>query len=266
MGILMKSWIGLLSIFVLAVNVLAGGADPFRDFLSTDGKAMRGRVMRFDAREQKVTIERDTKKVFTVPVSVFCEDDQTYIFEWNQAKDFLSESAFKISASRFEKKLDEGYSSYMQEKKVEDCGYEITLENKSKTLFKNVSLQYCIYYEQDEIEKHKQITEEGVLFGTLAVGDMLAKNKRELKTETVIIYKRSLDADYIYTSNIKNVQKGKIHGVWLKATMKTETGQTFTREYMLPDSLSNKRAWSEEPVYAGENRAPQKKKKKKKKK
>ena len=56
-------------------------ASEYRDFLSADGKTMRGRVLRFDTRANEVTIERDNKKVFTVPVTVFSKEDQGYILD-----------------------------------------------------------------------------------------------------------------------------------------------------------------------------------------
>ncbi len=257
----MKKW--ALLIIALVVSAETVRADEYRDFLSADGKAMRGRVLRFDARTHKVTIERDNKKVFTVPASVFSKEDQDYILEWEFNKVFLSDSSFKIEAQRKAvKDDDESYSGYVQAKKVDVAGYEITLENRSTSKLENLSVEYCIFYEQERLNRSKQLCEQGVYCGTVDVGYLLPKSEKEFMTDSVRVYKTELDADWIYTSGAQNKQDGEVHGIWARVHMKLDSGETLTRDYCLPDSLNNSRAWTTTSEHVGMNSASKKKKKK----
>lgn len=260
----MGNWVFHTFVFFALLASSGVQADSaYHDFMDQQGRTLRARILRYDARSMQVTIETDNKKTATVPATVFDEEGQQYISEWIKAKDFMDESSFRIDASR--KSVDddtESYGSMIQEKDVESHSYEITLDNRSTTLLKNLTLEYCIYYEQDEVVRHQQTTSEGVLCGSLEVAQMGSKSKQVLHTDSVVLYKKTLDADWVYTSDIKNVQKGEVDGIWIRMTMTTDSGKTFTRDYCLPDSLDNKRVWTTTSEYVGMNRASNKKKKK----
>ena len=165
----------MMSRFMMMCGMLAicmgVSASEYRDFLSADGKAIRGKVMRFDARARKVTILRDNKKIFTVPSHVFSDADQQYILEWEHNKVFLSSSSFKIEAKRKEiKDKDGSYSGSITSEKVENTAYAVTLENKSGSELKGLTLEYCVYYEQEKANRGKTLEEEGVRYGSIDVG------------------------------------------------------------------------------------------------
>ena len=250
------------------LGVLVGSAaysnSEYHDFMDVQGRSMRGRVLRYEARTNQVTIETDNKRTATVPATVFDQEGQTYIMEWAKAQEFLDEGSFRIKAQRT--KTDDDRSSSggsIQATEVEDHAYEITMENRSQIAIKGLKLEYCIFYEQDEVINHKQATEEGVKCGTLDIADMQPKSEQVLTTDAVKLYKRTLDADWIYTSDIKNVQKGEVDGVWIRMTMVTDTGKTFMRDYCLPDSLNSSHAWTTTSTDVGMNKGSSKKKKKK---
>lgn len=79
-------------------------------------------------------------------------------------------------------------------------------------------------------------------------------------TETVKVYKHELDADWIYTSGRKNVLRGEVKGVWIKVHMTLPSGEKVTRDYRLPDSIGNKRKWTDTSVAVGMNSSSRRRK------
>lgn len=239
---------------VFAVGASLTFGDEYRDFLSADGKAIRGKVLRFDARKQTVTIQRDNKKTATVPLRAFSDKDQEYVLEWEFNKVFLSNSSFKIEAKRKKvKDKEESYSGSYSAEKLENTAYEVVLQNKSTSELKGLEVEYCIYYEQEKSTRGKTIDEEGVLYGTLEVASMRAKSSKELMTEAVSVYTYELDSNFIYVDGTDNKISGKVRGVWIRVNMKTDSGNVLTRDFCMPDSLSNSKAWTTSSKHAGRN-------------
>lgn len=257
----MKGFTLIIFLFVLAFGARA--ATQYHDFMDTQGRTIRGRVLGFETHSGTVTIERDNKRTAKVPINIFSAEGQQYIRAWEFSKIFLSESSFKISAKRKEvKDEEESYSDMIHAKKVENLGYEITLENRSASKIKDLEIEYCIYYEQERASRSKQLCEQGVRCGNLLVEYILPKSNKELRTEAVKVYKAELDADWIYTSGTKNVQRGRVHGIWLRVHMTLPSGEKLTRDYCLPDSLNNSKAWMASTVAVGMNSSSKRKGKK----
>lgn len=198
-----------------------------------------------------VTIKRDNGAQATVPLSILSEADQKYIRAWNLFKDFMDEGCFKISAKR--KRMDDDANSrrgYNSKRDVDNAGYELRLENKSDMKFDKLAVEYSIFYEQ---EVNGQ-TEQGVFCGKLDVDKLLPKSKKEVQTKTVKIYREELDSDWYYGSGADNVQRGVVHGIWLRASTTLPDGEKVVREYSLPDSLPNSRAWTTKSIAVGMNK------------
>ncbi len=251
----MKGWVVLIAVWLMGLDVFAAGAALYRDFLSADDKPIRGRIMRFDVRTQNVTIERDTKKVFRVPLRAFSDKDQKYILQWEFNKVFLSSNTFRIDANRKKMKEVEGadQNSYRSDSsEYEDFGYEILLKNRSTSELKDLELEYCIFYEQDKGGGTKKV-EEGVLYGTLELGALSPKSSQELLTAPVTIYTHELDSNYYYTSGGANKISGQVRGIWVRVSMKSEGGGVLMREFCMPDSLSNSKAWRTRSIHVGVN-------------
>lgn len=245
----------LLLIIFMAVQV--GGvhaAKQYRDFMDTKGRTIRGCIVAYDGRSKTVTFERENKRISKVPISIFSDADQNYIKEWECSKLFLSNTKFKISAQRKkEKDKDASYSGNAFSSKVELMGYEVVLENRSATSMKDIEVEYCIYYEQDEVRNRKQHTAEGVFCGSFPRETFPPKSKREKLTKTVKIYKRELGGGWYYSSGIKNVQRGQVRGIWIRVHMKLSSGEKLTRDYCLPDSLNNSKSWMKSSINVGMN-------------
>jgi hypothetical protein len=248
----MKKLIGVTLILLISGSMLVSA--NYRDFMDAQGRTIRGRVLRYDAKQRKVTIERDNKKVFTVPLRTFSDEDQKYILQWEFNKVFLSESSFKIEAQRKKVKDKEGsYSGTITAEKLENTAYEVILQNKSTSELEGLEVEYCIYYEQEKAIRGKTVDEEGVRYGTMDVGSMRPKSTKELMTEHVSVYTHELDAGWIFVDGRDNKITGKVRGVWIRVNMKAESGEVLTRNYCMPDSLSNSKAWTTSSKHVGRN-------------
>ena len=244
----------VLCIGVLAMAFGASAATKYRDFTSADGKTIKAAVKAYDAQKSIVTIERDNRKTMKVPITVFSEADQSYILEWAVLRNFALERLFKISVKR--KKNDneeESFTSGNKKKAVVDTHYEILLENKTSSDLKGLKLEYCIYYEQETPGQSKMIRNQGVYCGDLAIDSIASGSKKVLDTESVTTYTEELDSGWYYFSGSGNIQRGDVHGIWIRVHLKLPSGQTRTREMCYPDSLSNSKAWMTSSIKAGAN-------------
>lgn len=241
-----------LVLFVCLLPVVSGvrAATQYRDFTSAEGKTIRGCIKAYNAAKKMVTIERDNRKTAKVPITIFSETDQTYIHDWKVLKCFEKESSFRISVKRKKHDNDEEREKTNNtEKDVTDTHYEILVENKSAFKLKGIELEYCIYYEQEEGKACNQ----GVYCGDLSVESINPASSKTLLTEVVSTYTEELDGSWHYISGESNVQRGDVHGVWIRIHLKLPSGQNGIREICYPDSLNNNRAWVSSSIRAGMN-------------
>lgn len=252
----MKRFILLICLFAMALGVHAANKS-YRDFTDTQGRTIRGRVVAYDEKKGVVTFERDNRKRSKVPLTIFADIDQAYIRDWNLLNKFKS-SRFKISANR-KKKAGESTQSYSTKKKVEETHYEIQLENRSAYTFKNLKLIYGIYYEQEEMKGSQETCLQGVYCDESTIEIMMPKTKEVIRTEVISTYTQELGAGWVrveedgnYNSS-DNVQRGEIHGLWVRIELTLPSGQTEIREFCHPDSLNNNRSWVSSTIRAGMN-------------
>jgi len=244
----------LLIVYLATVATGVQAATQYRDFTSAEGKTIRGAIKAYDARTKTVTIERDNRKTAKVPITVFSETDQAYIRDWEVLRNFERGSSFKISAKRKRRDNEgESFTSHNTKMAVEDTHYKILIENKSTSGLKGLELKYCIYYEQEKEGRGKNICDQGVYCGDLAVDSMDPASKKILNTEAVSTFTEELDGGWYNGSGADNVQRGDVHGIWIRIHLKLPSGQTGMREYCYPDSLNNSRAWMTSSIRAGRN-------------
>lgn len=242
----------LICLFVGATGAQA--ANQYREFTSRDGKTIRGCITAYDATREVVSIERDNRRTATVPISVFSETDQAYIRDWEIMRCFETDRFFKISGKRKKgEDKTEGYQSSYFEKDVEITSYEISLDNRASFNFEGLQLEYCIYYEQEKLQGGKEICDQGVCYGKLPVQTLFSRSQQVIQTDGVAVYTEELSSDAIYVNGMDNVQSGDVHGVWIRIHLKLPSGQEGMREYCLPDSLNNSKAWMTSSIRAGMN-------------
>lgn len=189
-----------------------------------------------------------------IPLAQLSDADKEFVQTWNTSKDFMDERRFKISAKRVKRDNDEkSRKGYVQNRDVENMGYELQIENRSDVTFENISLEYCIFYEQEINTSGGEDAKQGVYHDKMDLKKILPKARQSLETKSVLIYKEELSADYHWVDGTDNVQRGEVHGIWVKASLTLPGGDTIVRDFCLPDSLANSRKWTTKTVNVGMN-------------
>ena len=88
----------------------------------------------------------------------------------------------------------------------------------------------------------------------LSVDGVAARSEKVIFTDGVTVFREELDSGWYYTSGSDNVKHGKVHGLWLRASITRPDGETVSREYSLPDSIPNGKSWTTKTVNVGMNR------------
>ncbi len=255
----MKRLVLLICLVAMVSGVNA--ATQYRDFMSAEGKTIRGAVKAYDARTKMVTIERDNKRRSTVPITVFSEADQTYILEWDASKGFSSESLLKISCDnkqveqRKEKELEDiHYSDGSVEKNFEKTvttferiAFEVKFQNQNKSELKDIRMEYRIYYEQSELVREKKPeTKQKYFAGEMAIPVLPGNSKTMVTTETVEIHKDSVNPVPQSGGDLRRGGEGEVHGIRARLYMKMSSGKEVMREFSYPEKLSEEDfSWKE---------------------
>ena len=77
----------MMTIIVSYIWSTSFGGEEYRDFTDQQGRTIKAKLVSFDSKSGKVTIERDNQREATVPQSIFSNEDQNYINRW--VKNFL---------------------------------------------------------------------------------------------------------------------------------------------------------------------------------
>ena len=219
----------------LGIFAFAARAD-YRDFTDSKGREINAKLIRYDATKKKVTIQRKGKGSATVPISLFSEDDQKYIISWNKNQDFLSDKLLKVKFTRWKtKNTERSRSSSWWEQKYSDCSFSIELENRSTTDFKEITLEYVIFYSQDHHIRDFSDKEER--HGTLYSKNLISlpkKSKKMVETKKICLCREKIGANSYGRPDLER----EMHGIMLKLSIKSETGETISRKITFPDKLS----------------------------
>jgi len=259
-------------IFCLLLTLVSvcRAADGYRIFTDQQGRAIEARIIKFDPRTNQVEIERTDRRRVKVKPEIFSEKDQTYIRDWQLIKGFMSTSWFKITA---DKKVAEDWkdrvgSQGAVQRNYEKIVYSVNLQNGSSVALDNMRFEYRIFYEQEQLAPGGQVTEKHCVGGEEKLDNIGARSKADFVTKPIVIFDQSLTGGYDeYRSGAPTRQEGKLKGFWLKAYMKTESGEVAEREYCSPASLKDHYQWvAAESLSDRQSKpAPTSKRKKKKK-
>jgi hypothetical protein len=227
---------------------LSWGQQEFRTFTDATGRSIRAYIVSYDARKEIVSVKMEKGRTGKIPLRQLSGEDQKYVLLWVQFKDFLDEQRFKVSGDRKRTK-EKGGSSGGTTLDVENVWYELTIENRSDVTFEHVTVDYCIFYEQEAGG-----TEEGVYCGTLKDVQFGATSKMVLATEHVKVYKSQLSDNYYYVDGSNSTQDGKVIGVWARFSLELSKGIKEHRDFCLPDTVSSKYRWTSTSKHIGLNK------------
>ena len=231
-------------------------AAEYRDFMDTQGRAIRGRVLKYDARSKKVTIERDNKQSTTVPIDIFSEADQNYIIEWDSAKGFTSPALLKISCSdqqaekRKEKETqDITYTDGSVEEDFvmtvttfEKIAFKLKFKNTNKMDLKNIRVDYRIYYEQSKMiwDENPEMIQH-CFRGKMTVPTVPAKGEVSVTSKSVETHNDNINPVPQAGGDQRRAGEGDVIGFRAQIYMKMASGEEVMREFCQPNTLSLKK-------------------------
>ncbi len=177
---------------------LNASAVEYRSFTSANGKIIRARILKYNESKAEVTLERENKRSYSIPLATLSADDQQFIQDWNASKDFLDERSFRISIQREKIKDKASNSNSIAEKQIKNYSFKILLDNRSATDLKDLTLEYCIYYDQENFRGGKLIKKEGIrhekMSGITLPKKALNRNSKIAEVDTQrrrLLHKRS---------------------------------------------------------------------------
>lgn len=238
---------GMTAVLVWGMCLSCFSVEEYRVFIDKDGRAIEGKVIRFDSHSGKVTIERRNRRKATVPVTIFSKADQNYIQEWLSVRDFLSNKKLGISIVKKQGKAPKKNNQTQRAKPP--CHYEIRLTPSKGTSFETIRIEYCMYIQTNRKrgEDSESITSERMDTVHLAAGIRQVEKTKEIKLFRN--YEAKQDKSYsIYggtttTTSYHKTSETYLKGIRVRLYLKTPSGKEFMREICEPASLSEKCKW-----------------------
>lgn len=237
--------------------------DGFRVFTDLQGRVVSARIIQVDDARGLVELEMENKRRTKVKPSIFSEEDQAYIREWELCRTFMSSSGLRFAG---EKKVIEDWSDSPGagiNREYEKNVYRCELKNGSPIPFENVAVEYCVYWEQEIPQKGGEQRLEKDYSGRHEIARIEPRATAEFQTDPVTLVYQYLQGGYYYIDGATGKQSSKMKGVWLKVSMTTPGGKKVTREFCEPADVMKRQEWKD-PEKADAKKAASRKKKKKK--
>lgn len=251
-----KGWVGGGVVLFL---VMGAARAEMHAFELKDGRTLEAEVMGYNAKLGKVELKRQDGKCVKVKPGVFVEADQAYINDWSSLDSFRNKSSFKVDLNKntVEKWKEDGEVHEVRHERLE---YEVSFENRATIPIKNLNVEYCIFYEQERSRPgHKKTTTKLYKAGKLDLDKLLAKEKRTLVTESIVLSRYDFNStEFYYDNGDPESASGKIKGIWMRLTVGINGGEIAVRNIFKPASLEGRYTWKE-----GSTATKEKKRKKK---
>ena len=222
-------------------------AEDYRIFTDREGRVIEAKVVRFDPRSGKVTIERNNRRKATVSITIFSEADQAYIKEWISAQDFLSNSKLRISIAKKQGKTPSKKNKTQRAKPP--CHYEIRLLPSKGTSFETIRIEYCMYIYKDKSKGEDTLSIRKDRTDNIR---LVAQKQHIEKTKEVKLYRYySQQSEQIsdgyggYTTgySYNKTSENDLKGIRVRVYLTTPCGNEFMREICEPASLAKKYEW-----------------------
>jgi hypothetical protein len=220
-----------------------------RVFRSVDGRSIAGRLTGYNPDGQIATVARHDGKEFQVLLELFSESDQQYIREQSAVMDFMRSIRITPKLKTYDASGGSDDTS-CKEAYVKALGYVISLKNLSPTLFKEIEIEYCLFYRQGE--RHEAVMEfqHGVQYDRWSLDSMAPGSVEVLETEQVLIYDTGSTCTLL--GNDSRAQGG-VDGIWLRIAATLPTGARVFREIQTPVLTGSHHNWVSTSIPAGLN-------------
>ncbi len=247
---------GTIVAFISSCSICFSSVE-YRTFTDTQGRNTKARITKLDSRT--VTLEKENREKVSVPLNVFCEQDQLYFKDWLVAQDFLSSSELKIDIKKQKKAKSNDTSGIQFEHSLEGkplCVYGLSLASRSENAIANVTLEYCVYIMKECLRGNSE-DEHRVIGGTSATFSIPAKGKYELETVGIHTFEYIEQGTTQYTNEDGSLGyesfrhkhfEDEIEGAWFRLSMRTSNGNIFIREFGDPTSVMSDYSWDDNAI------------------
>lgn len=180
--------------FALLLSIHIHASAEMRRFQNADEtKSFYAELIGYDQANKRVTIRLKTGRKQTFTLEILSKDDQKYIQE--NGNRLAVGNDIRISLKRFQGKSEKKIAPRIVDR-VAPSGYTITLDNRAKNDFSDITINYTLYYAvQDYLKPERTLKEKT---GTLVCKKIMAKEKLTLITETVEIVSGKLEPVITY--------------------------------------------------------------------
>ena len=250
------------SITALILSIITSAiADDYQILTDQNGREIEAKIIRMLPGGEKITVQRKgQRKQLTVPITTFDDATRTKITDWFKHSDFLNSSSLAIELDRVKRKAADKSSSaestyddihgnsstsYSQVRYYNHL-VKINLNNKSDQAFNNVTLEYVLFYTQEESKrvkegkysKYKKFEHVGSLYHKEKISIPL-KSKSSFETKGIILLQKNFDS----SSMIPPIE-GEFEGAIIRMTLPSDSGNPIIREIRYPEKL--KQNWTTE--------------------
>jgi hypothetical protein len=231
---------------VVALLSLSSIGEEYRIFTDQQGRTIKAKIVSFDSKTGKITIERDNRRKATVSPSAFCEEDQEYITQWAKGVLLKDKSAVSFSISTIPGKYSEyelhGNKTHVSRRytRFRESVFNVEIKNKSNTDFGTIVLEYCTFIERKGYGKIDDIS----YCETGSSSDVLnPSSSTTISTEKLKVFERfrekSDETEYYKTKDAIESIKGVIFRVYVQGYE-----DSFV-EFAEPANFKGKYQWKE---------------------
>lgn len=178
---------------LLTLSLIAGLMFPvsaeMRRFQNADQtKSFYAELTGFDAKTNRVTVRTKMGRSKTFMIEILSEEDQKYVKE--NGKRLAVGNGINLSLKKFQEKSVKQLETRTVNR-VAPSGYTISLKNRTKNEFSELTLNYTLYYEVQGYLKPERTPQEQT--GTLVCKSISSQETISLNTETVNIVSGKLE-------------------------------------------------------------------------
>ena len=239
------------TVIITHLCLTAFGDEGYRSFTDQQGRIIKAKLISFDSKSGKVTIERDNRHKATVPPNIFSSGDQAYIKQWMKVFLLSDKSNFVIGIDENEgelsdfKNIDPNGTPKKRLTRIQEHSYVIDINNKADVDFGKVRLVHCAF-----IERKGYGTVGDAMYCEIGttIGELKPTTTSTFKTDDVKTFHRYREFEEGDTTVGYDIYKKKdaiekIQGVLFRVYMDGNT-EIFL-EFSEPGNFIKKYHWKE---------------------
>jgi hypothetical protein len=214
---------------------LCGASQAFRTFTDLEGRTIEAEILEADKTE--VRIRRDDGRVFDLNRSRLIEADQQYIDDWIRKRAFAF-GDLEVSTWRVRKGAERSETQSTKNIEEEWC-YKVSIANKSRADFNNLSVEYRVFFREDIIRKSNEQPPLQSDAGRISIGHLAARDEVQLVTNAIVLDVSQLKIGWKYRGTGKRRVEDSLEGIWLRIFSDGE----LVKEYPSPTDLPRRQSW-----------------------